>query len=204
SGRSPAATRRIRPLALALDAPPAAVRLDRSAARPPPQRTPRFRPCSSLDLCGEGWVHSSMHTSQSSHLDSRRAHSDAPIPIVALDVRGAAEALDLVARLPDADFFKVGLQLYTAEGPEIVRRLRGLGKRVFLDLKLHDIPNTVAGAVRSAARLGVEILTVHAVGGTAMLSAAADAARSEASPPRLFAVTVLTSLSSADLAAAWG
>jgi len=145
-----------------------------------------------------------MHTSQSSHLDSRRAHSDAPIPIVALDVRGAAEALDLVARLPDADFFKVGLQLYTAEGPEIVRRLRGLGKRVFLDLKLHDIPNTVAGAVRSAARLGVEILTVHAVGGTAMLSAAADAARSEARPPRLFAVTVLTSLSSADLAAAWG
>jgi orotidine-5'-phosphate decarboxylase len=124
-------------------------------------------------------------------------------PILALDVPGAAEALALADRLPRADFVKVGLQLYTAAGPEVVRELRARGRRIFLDLKLHDIPNTVAGAVASARELEVDLLTVHAGGGRAMLGAAAEAAA--ASPSlRLLAVTVLTSLSAAPLAEAWG
>ena len=127
-----------------------------------------------------------------------------PVPIVALDVPTPEEALALVARLPRADFFKVGLQLYTAAGPEIVRRLTGQGKQVFLDLKLHDIPNTVAGAVRSAAALEVDILTVHASGGEEMLTAAMAAANGAPHPPKIFAVTVLTSLRSADLTQIWG
>lgn len=123
-----------------------------------------------------------------------------PVPIVALDFPGAAEALGLVERLPDADFFKVGLQLFSAAGPDIVRELRARGRRVFLDLKLHDIPNTVANAVRAANGLGVELLTVHASGGVAMLAAAAAAARESDAPPKVLAVTILTSLSAADLA----
>ena len=91
----------------------------------------------------------------------------APVPIIALDVGSAREALALVERLPGADFVKVGLQLFTAAGPDVVRALRGLGRRVFLDLKLHDIPNTVAKAVESAAALEVELLTLHAAGGSA-------------------------------------
>ena len=126
-----------------------------------------------------------------------------PIPIVALDVPDAAAALALLDRLgPSAGFVKVGLQLFTAEGPEIVRALRERGVRVFLDLKLHDIPNTVAHAVKSAAALEVELLTVHASGGASMLRAAADAAAGTALT--LLGVTVLTSLDERELAEAWG
>lgn len=126
-----------------------------------------------------------------------------PIPIIALDVPDAAAALSLVERLgPAADFVKVGLQLFTAEGPSIVRELRARGRRVFLDLKLHDIPNTVAHAVESAARLDVDLLTLHASGGTAMLRAAAKAA--DGARLKLLGVTVLTSLDDAGLAESWG
>jgi orotidine-5'-phosphate decarboxylase len=126
-----------------------------------------------------------------------------PIPIVALDVPDAAAALALLDRLgASATFVKVGLQLFTAEGPGIVRELRGRGLRIFLDLKLHDIPNTVAHAVKSAAALEVELLTVHASGGAAMLRAAAEAAAG--TPLTLLGVTVLTSLDERELAEAWG
>jgi orotidine-5'-phosphate decarboxylase len=127
------------------------------------------------------------------------------VPIVAVDVGDARSALALAERLPDADFVKVGLQLFVAEGPAVVRELRQMGRRVFLDLKLHDIPNTVAGAVESAARLDVQLLTLHASGGSAMLAAARDAAGPRGGGgPELFAVTVLTSLSAGELGAAWG
>jgi len=125
--------------------------------------------------------------------------------IVALDVPSRAEALGLVDRLGgEVDFYKVGLELYTRAGPDVVRDLRARGKRVFLDLKLHDIPNTVSSAVRATAELEVELLTVHAAGGAPMLSAAAAAA--EAGPGRLvlLGVTLLTSLSPTDVEAAWG
>jgi orotidine-5'-phosphate decarboxylase len=95
---------------------------------------------------------------------------------------------------------KVGLELYTAEGPDAVRAVQREGGRVFLDLKLHDIPNTVRGAARAAARLGVDFLTVHAAGGEAMLRAAAEGA-GEGGGTTLLAVTVLTSLDAATLAA---
>jgi orotidine-5'-phosphate decarboxylase len=111
--------------------------------------------------------------------------------IVALDVSGAAEAQKLVARVGEAaGIYKVGLQLFTAEGPSIVRDLVSSGRRVFLDLKLHDIPTTVALAVKSAAELQVDMLTIHASGGAAMLRAATEAA---AGRINLLAVTVLTS-----------
>jgi orotidine-5'-phosphate decarboxylase len=132
------------------------------------------------------------------------AENGAPVPIVALDVASASAAIALVRALPDTEFFKIGLQLYTAAGPDIVRRVMDAGKRVFLDLKYHDIPNTVAGAVRSAGALGIDLLTVHASGGLAMLSAAAEAAASSSKPPKIFAVTVLTSLSAPELATTWG
>ena len=126
-----------------------------------------------------------------------------PTPIIALDVPDAVGAFALLERIgPRADFVKVGLQLFVAEGPSVVRALRERGLRVFLDLKLHDIPNTVAQAVRSAAGLDVELLTVHATGGAAMLRAAAEAARERG--PKLLAVTVLTSLSGGEVAEAWG
>lgn len=126
-----------------------------------------------------------------------------PVPIVALDVPDAAAALALVDRIgPRSDFVKVGLQLFTAAGPSVVRALRERGRRVFLDLKLHDIPNTVAGAVRAAAALDVDLLTVHASGGSAMLRAAREAA--EGSGVRLLGVSVLTSLGGTELARSWG
>lgn len=122
--------------------------------------------------------------------------------IVALDVPSAAPALALADQLQGlCRWCKVGLQLYCAEGPSIVRELRRRGFSVFLDLKFHDIPNTVAGAVRSAAAAGAELLTVHAAGGPAMLEAAAEAAASLPEPPQLLAVTVLTSMDQLQLAA---
>jgi len=117
--------------------------------------------------------------------------------IVALDVSSAPEAQKLVARIGDAaGIYKVGLQLFTAEGPGIVRDLVSSGRRVFLDLKLHDIPTTVALAVKSAAELRVDMLTIHASGGSAMLRAATEAA---AGRMNLLAVTVLTSLNDEDM-----
>ncbi len=117
--------------------------------------------------------------------------------IVALDVSSAAEAQKLVARIGEAaGIYKVGLQLFTAEGPSIVRDLVSSGRRVFLDLKLHDIPTTVALAVKSAAELRVDMLTIHASGGVAMLRAATEAA---AGRLKVLAVTVLTSLTDEDM-----
>jgi len=118
--------------------------------------------------------------------------------IVALDVSTAVAARKIVAAVGDsAHAYKVGMQLYTAEGPSIVRELVGSGRRVFLDLKYHDIPNTVGAAVREASRLGASMLTVHASGGGKMLRAAVEAAQK----PGLLvlAVTVLTSLDDDEL-----
>jgi len=115
--------------------------------------------------------------------------------IVALDVSSAAQAQKIVSSLGDTvNFYKVGMQLYTAEGPAIVRDLVGSGRRVFLDLKYHDIPNTVGAAVREAGRLGVSLLTVHSFGGSKMLRAAAEAARESDPAMKVVAVTVLTSM----------
>src|SRR5690242_288749 len=119
--------------------------------------------------------------------------------IVALDVSSAAAAQKIVAAVGDSAFiYKVGMQLYTAEGPQIVRDLVTSGRRVFLDLKYHDIPNTVAKAVSEAARLRVSMLTVHAAGGGKMLRAATEAAKVNASL-MVLGVTVLTSMDDHDL-----
>lgn len=126
--------------------------------------------------------------------------------IVALDVPDAKRALALAARLaPVVGAVKVGLELFTAAGPDVVHRLRAAGVAVFLDLKLHDIPHTVARAVAAAVRLDVQMLTVHTGGGRAMLAAAEEAARAEAgrrgqAPPLVLGVTVLTSLDDTALA----
>jgi orotidine-5'-phosphate decarboxylase len=122
--------------------------------------------------------------------------------IVALDFPRAAAALEAVHRLEGlVQWFKIGLELYLAEGNSIVEQVRDRGYSVFLDLKLHDIPSTVAGAVRSVAVTGAGMLTVHAAGGPAMLAAAQGAAEASASAPKLLAVTVLTSMDAAQLAA---
>ena len=124
--------------------------------------------------------------------------SGSPV-IVALDVDGAAKALELADRLRGAvGAVKVGSQLFTAAGPDIVRRLTEAGHRVFLDLKYHDIPNTVASAAAEAAKLGAWIIDVHASGGLAMMKAAREAAHASAAkagltPPLIIAITVLTS-----------
>jgi len=120
--------------------------------------------------------------------------------IVALDVSSASEVQRIVTAVGgSATTFKVGKQLFTAEGPQIVRDLVASGRKVFLDLKFHDIPNTVAGAVAEAAKLNVTMLTVHASGGTKMLKAATEASAQSASKPLILGVTVLTSLSDEDL-----
>lgn len=120
--------------------------------------------------------------------------------IIALDVHTAAAARRIVAAVGDsARMYKVGMQLYTAEGPQVIRDLISSSKKVFLDLKYHDIPNTVALAVREAAALGVQMLTVHAMGGEKMLRAATQAAMDSGSDLQVVAVTVLTSLCDADL-----
>jgi orotidine-5'-phosphate decarboxylase len=113
---------------------------------------------------------------------------------VALDVSSEDEAIKLADRLGDTcQWFKVGMELYYAAGNSIIQKLRDRGFNIFLDLKLHDIPNTVAGAVRSATKAGASLLTIHASGGEAMMTAAAEAASAPGSP-RLLAVTVLTSM----------
>jgi orotidine-5'-phosphate decarboxylase len=122
--------------------------------------------------------------------------------IVALDVSSAAAAQKIVAAVGDSAFtYKVGMQLFTAVGPQVVRDLVASGRRAFLDLKYHDIPSTVAAAVREAAGLGATMLTVHASGAGKMLRAAAEAAGSVNPAPTVLAVTVLTSMDDNDLAA---
>jgi orotidine-5'-phosphate decarboxylase len=119
---------------------------------------------------------------------------------VALDFPDEKEAIRLVDQLGQTcQWYKVGMELYYAAGNSIVQKLRDRGFNIFLDLKLHDIPNTVAGAVRSATQAGVSLLTIHASGGGAMMTAAADAA-SAPNSPRLLAVTVLTSMDANELA----
>lgn len=137
---------------------------------------------------------------------SATAHAADPIEqarrrlIVALDVPDSKSAMRLVAELEGpCKWFKVGLELFVAAGPAVLEPIVARGLNVFLDLKLHDIPNTVAGAVRSAAGLGVRLLTVHAAGGPAMLAAAKNALAGVAHPPELLAVTVLTSMDAAQL-----
>jgi orotidine-5'-phosphate decarboxylase len=126
-------------------------------------------------------------------------------PIVALDVAGTAGALKIVHTLGDlCRYYKIGSELFTAEGPAVVRAVQASGASVFLDLKFLDIPNTVRGAVRSAVSLGVRILTVHASGGQAMVGAAVKAASEGGSRCEVFAVTVLTSLDAAAVSAVWG
>jgi orotidine-5'-phosphate decarboxylase len=120
--------------------------------------------------------------------------------IVALDAPSVEQARGLVYQLGDSvAIYKVGGELFTAAGPAMVRELIDGGKKVFLDLKFHDIPNTVAGAVRSAAALGVSLLTVHASGGSRVLRAAAEAAAQSEAKPTVLAVTVLTSMGNGEL-----
>lgn len=120
--------------------------------------------------------------------------------IVALDLSSAAAAKKIVAAVGDSAYcYKVGMQLFTAEGPNVVRDLVSSGRHVFLDLKFHDIPNTVARAVREAALLGVSMLTVHAAGGAHMLRAATEAAASVNPDLIVLGVTVLTSFTDRDL-----
>ncbi len=127
--------------------------------------------------------------------------SRSPEIIVALDLPDVAEVQRVVEQLPESiRWYKVGLELFTAVGPAVLEPLRARGKHIFLDLKLHDIPNTVAGAIRSILPHQVDLLTVHALGGRAMLAAAAEAARQGSGVvPRLVAVTTLTSLDQNDL-----
>ena len=121
--------------------------------------------------------------------------------IVALDVQTRAEAVERIKTIGDAvGFYKIGLELFTAEGPDVVKAVKDLGKKVFLDLKFHDIPRTVERSVRSGGRLGVDLMTIHAAGGRAMVRAAAEAAAEFGTGgPRIIAVTVLTSLDKSDL-----
>lgn len=124
--------------------------------------------------------------------------------IVPLDVPGEKEAIALIAALPRVTFWKVGLELFVSSGPSILTTLKEQNKRIFLDLKLHDIPNTMAGACRAAGRYGVDLLTLHAAAGRDALRASQTAATEGAQaagcePPTLIAVTLLTSISPAAL-----
>ncbi|MEL6938320.1 MAG: orotidine-5'-phosphate decarboxylase [Cyanobacteria bacterium J06598_1] len=124
--------------------------------------------------------------------------------IVPLDVPGEKEAIALINQLPQVTFWKVGLELFVSSGPTVLTALKAQGKRIFLDLKFHDIPNTMAGACRAAGRYGVDLLTVHATAGSAALIAAQNAAEEGASqanclPPSVIAVTLLTSINAASL-----
>ena len=122
--------------------------------------------------------------------------------IIPLDVSSVSGALALVDQLGDeADFYKIGFELYTRGGLEVVRELVSRDKRVFLDIKLHDIPNTVARAVEAASDLGVDLLTLHASGGPRMMEAAAEARSGHL---KLLGVTVLTSMTTDEMASVWG
>lgn len=124
------------------------------------------------------------------------------IPIVALDFPDAERAMTLVQTLDEqCRFYKVGSELFTASGADIIQWLRDTGCDVFLDLKFHDIPNTVAGAMRNVAKMGVRLATVHASGGSKMMKAAVEAAGADCG---VLAVTILTSLDDAQLGEAWG
>ena len=126
--------------------------------------------------------------------------TDSPV-IVALDFPAAEAALAFVDRLePGSCRLKIGKELFTAAGPDLVREVVGRGFDVFLDLKYHDIPNTVAQACKAAASLGVWMLNVHALGGRRMMEAAREALESVPNRPRLIAVTILTSMGPEDLA----
>ncbi len=119
--------------------------------------------------------------------------------IVAMDLPDRAAALAARERLSGhVGYFKLGLEIFVREGPALVEEFLARGDKVFLDLKLHDIPNTVAGAVRSACSLGIHMLTLHAAGGRKMLEAAREAAQAATTPPLLLAVTALTSLAPDD------
>jgi orotidine-5'-phosphate decarboxylase len=125
--------------------------------------------------------------------------------IVPLDVPDEQSAIALIDQLPQVGFWKVGLELFTSTGPKILEVLKSKEKRIFLDLKFHDIPNTVAGACRSAAKYGVDLLTIHANCGVEALKAATEAAQEGATqvgvkPPKLIAITLLTSISARQLA----
>ncbi|OUL18699.1 orotidine-5'-phosphate decarboxylase [Nostoc sp. 106C] len=125
--------------------------------------------------------------------------------IVPLDVSDLQSAIALVDQLPQVGFWKVGLELFTSTGPKILELLKSRQKRIFLDLKFHDIPNTVAGASQAAARYGVDLLTIHATAGKDALKAATEAVRTGAAqagvqPPKLLAITLLTSISARQLA----
>ena len=127
-----------------------------------------------------------------------------PELIVALDTASLEQARRCIEALsPAVGWFKVGLELFTACGPAAVEAVRVAGGKVFLDLKLHDIPNTVAGAVRSAARMRVDLLTLHLSGGDAMAQAAADAARVTPEAPRLLGIFTLTSARPTATGGAW-
>ena len=124
------------------------------------------------------------------------------IPIVALDFPDAERAMTLVQQLDEkCRFYKVGSELFTASGADIIQWLRDTGCDVFLDLKFHDIPNTVAGAMRNVSKMGVRLATVHASGGSKMMDAAVEAAGETCG---VLAVTILTSLDDAQLGEAWG
>ena len=124
--------------------------------------------------------------------------------IVALDVHSMDDVKDLVTTLGDSvSYYKVGMELFYSVGPDVVRYLRTQGKHVFLDLKLHDIPNTVAGGLASLMKLGADMLNVHATGGYTMMKTAAErlhaAAEWQGRPcPKIIAVTVLTSMGEDD------
>ena len=122
--------------------------------------------------------------------------------IIPLDVSSVSGALALVDQLGDeVDFYKIGFELYTRGGIEVVRELVSRDKRVFLDIKLHDIPNTVARAVEAASDLGVDLLTLHASGGQRMMEAAAEARSGHL---KLLGVTVLTSMTTDEMVSVWG
>jgi orotidine-5'-phosphate decarboxylase len=120
--------------------------------------------------------------------------------IVPLDVPTLEAAIALVEQLPQVSFWKVGLELFVSTGPEILQILKEQDKRIFLDLKFHDIPNTVMSACRSASQYGVDLLTIHATAGRSALKLAAEAMHQSQSPTKLVAITLLTSLISRDLA----
>jgi orotidine-5'-phosphate decarboxylase len=127
------------------------------------------------------------------------------IPIVALDVPSQEAASIIASAIGDlCRFYKVGSELSTSAGPAMVRFLRDHGNEVFLDLKWHDIPNTIKGAARSASRLGARLVTVHATGGIAMMRAAVEGAQHGGGQTKVLAVTVLTSFDADRLTQAWG